>query len=160
MNKGGCPPWHCPPSMPTWHLWCSGSRSTGRPCPVHYPGPLDPWPTLANYFGARGAHYSPSHATPPAGQFYSCTFPNGYRAFTQHQQQNDLHLVNLTNPLTNITLTLGSLGWVSLLPPNQSFAPCIPHSLHTLLGPLSHTHLSHIFHFPTHTNTPHCHSLN
>ena len=48
---------------------------------------------LAYYFGARGAHYSvltfPSHA--PSGQFYSCTPPNGYLAFTRHQQQNDLH---------------------------------------------------------------------
>ena len=32
--------------------------SVGYPCPLHKLGPLDPWPTLADYFGARGALYS------------------------------------------------------------------------------------------------------
>ena len=137
--------------MPTWHLWCSGSRSVGRLCPVRYPGPLDPWPTTS-VPGVPTTRYSPSQATLPAGQFYYCTPPKGYRAFTQHQQQNDLLLINLTNPLTNITLTPGSLGWESLLPPT------VIHTMHTTFtpfthsGPLTHTHSAHIFFFElTHT---------
>jgi len=154
MNKGGCPSWHCPPSMPTWHLWCSGSRSVGRPCPVRYPGPLDPgllWPTTS-VPGVPTTRYSPSQATLPAGQFYYCTPPNGYRAFTQHQQQNDLLFVNLTNPVTNIKLTPGSLGWESLLPPLiHSHHAFHIHSIHTQARWPILTHYTFSFHFSIHS---------
>ena len=87
-------------------------------------------------------HISP--ATLPAGQYSPAPYKK-VRAFVQHQQPNDILLVNLTNPLTVITLTPGFLGWDSLLPPNHSFAPCIPHSLHSHSGPLTHIHSPYFF---------------
>ena len=125
-------------------FWRYGARFR-RATRAHYTTPV-PW-TLGLLWpttpvpGVPITRYSPSQATLPAGQFYSCTPPNGYRAFTQHHRQNDLLFVNLTNPLTNIKLTPGSLGWESLLPPlihsphafhihsTHTLGPAVPHSL-------------------------------
>ena len=133
-ERGGLPFPALPPSDAHVAFWRYGSRSAGRPCPLHYPGPLDPWPTLADcpVPGVPSTRYSPFNSHAPSRSMDSCTPPNRFHAFSQHQQQNDLLLVNLTNPLTNITLTPGSLWWDSLLPSTHSFAPCIPHSLHSL----------------------------
>jgi len=77
-------------------------------------------------------HLSTSRSQPVNGLLHPS---KRFRAFFQHQQQSDLLLVNLTNPLTNITLTPGSLGWDSLLPPIiHSHHAFHIHSIHSL-GP-------------------------
>ena len=132
MNVGGCPSRHCPHPMPTWHFGTTGP--VPRVARAHYTIPVPwtlglLWPTsLAP--GVPSTRYSPFNSHAPSRSMDSCTPPNGFRAFIPHQQQNDLLLVNLTNPLTNITLTPGSR--VGFTPPHtHSFAPCIPHSLHS-----------------------------
>ena len=141
MNTGGLPFLAFPPSDAHVAFWRFGSLSEGRPCPLHYLGPLDPWPTLADcpVPGVPSTQYSPFTSHAPSRSMDSCTPPNGFRAFSP-QQQNDLLLVNLTNPLTNIKLTPGSLGWESRLPPLihshhafhirsiHSLGPADPHS--------------------------------
>ena len=100
-------------------FWRYGSRFR-RVARAHYTIPV-PW-TLGLLWPTSPVPGVPSqqmltfHSHAPSQSMNSCTPPNGFRAFSQHQQQDDLLLVNLTNPLTNITLTPGSLGWVSLLP--------------------------------------------
>jgi len=131
--------------MPTWHFGATGP--VPRVAHAHYTTPV-PWPTLADcpVPGVPSTRYSPFNSHAPSWSVDSCTPPNVFRAFIHHQQQNDLLLVNLTNPLTitNITLTPGSLGWVSRLPPlihlHHAYHIRSTHSL----GPLSHIHSSHI----------------
>ena len=107
------------PSMPVWHFGAPGPVSVGYPCPLHQLGPLDPWPTLADYIGARGALYSVRIFHQPRSQPVNRLLhpTKGLVPSSNTNNQNDLLLVNLTNPLTNITQTPGSLGWDSLLPP-------------------------------------------
>ena len=90
-----------------------------------------------------------STTTLPAGPWTPAPPPNGFHAFIHHQQQNDLLLVNLTNPLTNITLTPGSLGWDSILP-SLSHSHNTYHIRSTHSGPLTHTHSSKNFNFSIH----------
>ena len=47
-ERGGLPSLALPPSNAHVAFWRYESRSAGRPCPLHYPGPFDPWPTLAD----------------------------------------------------------------------------------------------------------------
>ena len=115
----GCPcPVHCPRGI----LALQVPFPTGRPCPLHYPGPSWAlgllWPT-SPVPRVPTKQNSPFHSHAPSRSMNSCTPPNGFRAFSRHQQQNDLLFVNLNNPLTNIKLTPGSLGWESLLPPTS-----------------------------------------
>ena len=149
MNAGGCPSWHCPPPRPTWHFSASGPFP--RVARGHYTIPV-PW-TLGLLWpispvpGVPSTRYSPFNSHAPSRSMDSCTPPNGFRAFFPHQQQNDLLLVNLANPLTNIKLTPESLGWDSLLPPlSYAHHAFHIHSIHTL-GPLSHTHSTCFFQF-------------
>ena len=103
-----------------------------------------------------------STATLPAGPWTPAPFKS-YRAFFPHQQQNDLLLVNLTNPLTNIKLTPG-VPWVGFPPP-----PIIHRTMHSTFTPFTlgpadpySFHSSHISNFSfnlTHT-LQHCHSPN
>ena len=142
--------------------WRPGPLSEGHPCPVHCPRgirrpgphisgspvpitlsrpPMGPWPTAADSPGARGTHSAiltiRSHAPNPSTGLLHPS--KRVLSLHSHQQQSDLHFVNLTNPLTHITLTPGSLGRESLLPPithrtmHSTFAPNTqtrwPHSL-------------------------------
>ena len=102
---------------------------------------MDPWPTTADKPGARGTHSAirtvRSHAPNPSTGLLHPS--KRVSSLLTHQQQNDFHFVNLTNPLTHITLTPGSLGRESLLPPithrtmHSTITPftqtCWPHSL-------------------------------
>ena len=130
----------------------------GLPVPTTLSRSLGPLAYSGRLSGARGALYSkltfPSHA--PSRSMDSCTPPNGFRAFFPHQQQNDPLLVNLTNPLTNITMTPGSLGWDSLLPPLiRSHHAFHIHSIHTL-GPADpHSLNMHFSLFNSLTGAPH-----
>ena len=127
---------------------------------LHYPGPSWAlgllWPT-SPVPGVPTKQNSTFHSHTPSQSMNSCTPSNGFRAFSRHQQQNDLLLVNLNKPLTNIKLTPGSLGWESLLPPtSHSHHAYHIRSTHTQAR-LALTHSSHTSHFTTHTNTLHCH---
>ena len=105
------------------------------------------WPT-SPVPGVPSNRYSPFNSHALSQSMDSCTPPNGFRAFFPHQQQNDLLLVNLTNPITYITLTPGSLGWDSLLRPFiHSHHAFHIHSIHTLVPADPHTFLVHIFTF-------------
>ena len=151
-----------PPSDAHVAFWRYGSRFR-RVARAHYTIPV-PW-TLGLLWptspvpGVPSKQYSPSDSHAPSRSMNSCTPPNGFRVFSQHQQQNDLLLVNLTNPLTNIKLTPGSLGWESLLP------PIIHRTMHSTFTPYTlrpagpYSLIVHIFHFLIHI-TQHCHSPN
>ena len=116
---GGLPSLALPPSDAHVACWCPGSLSegrpcpvhcprgilalqapfpTGRPCPLHYPGPSWAlgllWPT-SPVPGVPTKQNSPFHSHTPSRSMNSCTPPNGFRAFSRHQQ-NDLLFVNLT----------------------------------------------------------------
>ena len=135
--------------MPTWHF--------GAPGPV-------PWATRAHYTNSVPWTHGllwPTTSVPgvPSTQ-YTFHQPRSqpvnillhptkrFRAFVQHQQPNDILLVNLTHPLTIYHYTNPGFPWVGFTPPpNHSFAPCIPHSLHSHSGPLTHVHSSYIFLF-------------
>ena len=149
------------PSTPTWQagvpgpfpgyphplqcprgLWRSGPRISGSPVPstLSWP-PMGPWPTAADLPVARGTHSAiltiRSHApNPSTGLLHPSKMGSSLHS---HQQQNDFHFVNLANPLTHITLTPGSLGRESLLPPNHSSHHAFHiHSIHSdLLAPLT-----------------------
>ena len=123
-----------------------GPASAGHPYPLRYPGP--PWalglprPT-SPVPGVPTQRYSPFAATLPARQQGSCTPLSRYRAYSRTNSKTTSIFVNLTHPLTHITLTPGSLGWESLLP-QLLIAPCIPHSLHThRLAGLTHSSCFH-----------------
>ena len=137
-----------------------GPASAGHPCPLRHPGP--PWvlglprPT-SPVPRVPTQRYSPFAATLPTRQQGSCTPPSGYRAYVPTNSKTTSIFVNLTNPLTHIKLTPGSLGRDSLLPPithrtmHSTFTPDTqarwPHSLN--MFPFT-THHSHI--------ADHCHS--
>ena len=97
--------------MPTWHF--DATVSFPRVARAHYTIPVPwtlglLWPTVrCPGCPLLNTHLSP--ATFPAGQFYSCTPPNGYRAFTQHQQQNDLLLSKISkqNDIKNLSTIRG-----------------------------------------------------
>ena len=130
--------------MPTWHFGTTGP--VPRVARAHYTIPV-PW-TLGLLWPTSpvpSTRYSPFNSHAPSRSMDSCTPPNGFRAFIHHQQ-NALLLVNLTNPLTNITLTPGSLVWNSLLPrlihshhafhirSIHTLGPTDPYSLNMLLS--------------------------
>ena len=136
-----------------------GPASAGHPCPRRYPGP--PWalglpqPT-SPVPGVPTQRYSPFVATLPTRQQGSCTPPNGFGAYIPTNSKTTSIFVNLTNPLTHITLTPGSLGWESLLPP-------ITHrTMHSTFAPYTQTRWPHSLNmFPPHNSsliTDHCHS--
>ena len=128
-----------------------GPASAGHPCPLHYPGP--PHGPLA-YHGrlARCTHSAiltvRSHAPYPSTGLLHPS--NWVSSLPPHQQQNDFHFVNLTNPLTHIKLTLGSLGRESLLPP-------ITHrTMHSTFAPNTQTRWPHslnMYHYTLNTHT-------
>ena len=142
-------PIHC-----TRGQWRPGPRISGSPVPTTLSRPpMGPWPTAADWPGARGTHSAiltvRSHApSPSTGLLHPSKRVSSLHS---HQQQNDLHFVNLTNPLTRITLTPGSLGRESLLPPithrtmHSTFTPYTqarwPHSLN--MFPLHYSQLAH-----------------
>ena len=134
-----------------------GPAHSGSPVPATYPGPpMGPWPTTADKPGARGTHSAiltvRSHApNPSTGLLHPSKRVSSLHS---HQQQNDFHFVNLINPLTHLTLTPGSLGRESLLPP-------ITHrTMHSTIAPNTQTRWPHslnMFHtthqlFNTHTS--------
>ena len=119
MNVGGCPSWHCPPPMPTWHFGAPGPvpRVARAHSTIPVPWTLGLlWPT-SPVPSVPSTQYSPFDSHAPSRSMNSCTPPNWVSCLHTPPTQNDLLLVNLTNPLTNLTLTPGSLGWDSLLPP-------------------------------------------
>ena len=143
-------------------FWRFGSRFRRVAC-GHYTIPV-PW-TLGLLWptglvpGVPSTRYSPFNGHAPSRSMDSCTLPNGFRAFFPHQQQNDLLLVNLNNPLTNIKLTPGSLGWVSLLPPLiHSHHAFHIRSIHTLGPAVPHSRIMHFSLFPFTPTLQHCHS--
>ena len=125
MNAGGCPLWHCPPPMPTWHLWRYRPhfRWVTR---VHYTTPV-PW-TLGLLWLTSLVLVVPSqqiltfHSHAPSRSMNSCTPPNGFRAFSPHQQQNDLlftarALYTIAPSLKCPRCRLPRLRWVRCPPP-------------------------------------------
>ena len=48
MNPGSALPGYSPVYAHVAFLVLRGPFPTGRPCPLHCPGPTDPWPTLAD----------------------------------------------------------------------------------------------------------------
>ena len=131
---------HCPRGQ-----WCPGPRiMRAHPCPLCYPGP--PWaiglprPTLSDTYRSQPRSQPVNRAPAPLQMGFEPTFP---------PTANDLHFVNLTNPLTHITLTLGSLVWESLLP------PITHHTMHSTFTPYTQTRwpyslIKYIFHSSTH----------
>ena len=88
------------------------------------------WPTTS-VPGVPSTQYAYFTSHAPSRSIFSCTLQKVF-AFVQHQQPNDILLVNLTHPLTIITLTPGSLGWDSpLLPIIRSHHAFHIHSIHT-----------------------------
>ncbi len=126
-----------------------GPASCG-PTRAHYAIPAPPWalglprPT-SPVPGVPTKRYSPFAATLPARQQGSCTPPNGFRAYILTNSKTTSISVNLTNPVTHITLTPGYLGWESLLPP-------ITHrTMHTTFAPFTQARwpsLTHQVPFP------------
>ena len=145
--RGSPVPTHCPRG-----LWRPGPPISGSPVPTTLSRPpMGPWPTVANQPGARGTHSAiltvRSHASSPSTGLLHPS--ERVSSLHSHQQQNDLHVVNLTNLLTHITLTPGSLGWESLLPP-------ITHrTMHSTFAPYTQTrwpHSPNMFPFTTHNS--------
>ena len=65
-ERGGMPSLALPPSHA--HMASLAPQAPflmGHPCPLHYPGPVDPWPTLADWSGARGALSTNTHLSQP-----------------------------------------------------------------------------------------------
>jgi len=56
-ERGGCPSWHCPNRCPRAILVLQVPFRR-LPMPITLLGPLELWPTLADYSGAQGALYS------------------------------------------------------------------------------------------------------
>ena len=104
-KRGGCPYWHLPRRCPCGilvlrvpFLWATRAHDT--------------WPTLADYFGARGALDSVRIFPQPRSQPVNRLLHPSKRflpSFDTNNKPTSI-LVNLTCPLTNITLTPGSLG--------------------------------------------------
>ena len=98
--RGSPVPTHCP-------------RGLRRPGPrtqqvthAHYLSrpPMDPWPTTADKPGARGTHSAiltvRSHApNPSTGLLHPSKWVS---SLLPHQQQNDFHFINLTNPANSL----------------------------------------------------------
>ena len=156
----GCP---CPMHCPRGHWRPRPSIMRAHPCPLPIPalhGPLAYHGRLARCPGVPTQRYSPFVATLPTRQQGSCTPPNRFRAYFPHQQQNDFHFVNLTNPLTHFNLTPGSLGRESSSPQSLN-APCIPQSLQTLRpAGLTHSQVPILLNSSTHTPLNWCHPSN
>ena len=147
-------PMHCPRGQ-----WCPGPRIM-RATHAHYAIPAPHGPLAYRGRLARCPHSAiltvRSHApNPSTGLLHPSKRVSSLRS---HQQQNDFHFVNLTNPLTHISLTPGSLGRESLLPPithrtmHSTFAPFTqtrwPHSLNVFisLSTLLNSHIAELCH--------------
>ena len=130
-------------------FWCSGSRFRGLPVPIALTRSLGP---MAYYFGVL---YSVRIFPQPRSQLVKRLLhpSKGFVPSFDTNNKPTSILVNLTNPLTFITLTPGSLGWDSLLPPIiHSHHAFHIHSIHTR-APLTHVHSLYIFLFSIHFNT-------
>jgi len=92
------------------------------------PGPASCGPTRAHY-----AIPAPL-PSPSTGLLHPSKWVSSLHS---HQQQNDLHFVNLTNPLTHIILTPGSLGWASL------FTPITHRTMHSTFTPYTQARWPH-----------------
>ena len=152
--RGSPVPLHCPRGP-----WRPGPASAGHPCPLRYPGP--PWalglprPT-SPVPGVPTKQNSTSHSHTPSPSTGLLHPSEWVSSLHSPQQQNDLHFVNLTNPLTHFTLTPGSLGRESLLPP-------ITHrTMHSPITPFTQTRWPHSLNMsPPHNSSTHTHtSLN
>ena len=116
------------------------------------PAPLGPLADRGRLARCPGYPLSDTHRSQPRSQpSTGLLHPSKWvSSLHSHQQQNDLHVVNLTNTLTHITLTPGSLGRESLLPP-------ITHrTMHSPITPFSQTrwpHSPNMFPLPFHTST-------
>ena len=144
---GGSLPGIAPLPCPRGIFGAPGPISDGPPVPSTLSRSLGPMAYSGRLSGARGILYSILTFQQPRSQPVNELLHPSKRlcAFSQHQQQNDLLLLNLTNPLINITLTPGSLGWDSLLPPIIHSHHAFPiHSTHAL-GPVDpHSLIVHI----------------
>ena len=78
-ERGGLPSLALPPSNAHVAFWHFGPLSKGRPCPFHYPGHLDPWPSLADFSvpGVPSTQYSTFHSHAPSRSMDSCTLQKG-----------------------------------------------------------------------------------
>ena len=112
-------------------FWGSGSRFRGLPVLITLTQCLG---SMAYYFGARGALYSVRTFQQPRSQPVNRLLhpSKGFVPSFDTNNKPTSVLVNLTNPLTAPTLTLGYLGWDSLLPPiiRSQYVFHI-HSIHT-----------------------------
>ena len=152
----GCP---CQRHCPRGH-WRYGSRfKRAHTCPLRYPGPswalglprpTSPVPGVPTKRCDTMRSHAPS---PSTGLLHPSKRVSGLHS---HQQQKDLHFVNLANPLTDFTLTPGSLGWESLLRPithrtmHTTFTPFTQARWPSLIQHVSIQYSSHI--------AEHCHS--
>ena len=99
-----------------------------------YPAPHGPLAYTADKPGARGTHSAKrtirSHAPNPSTGLLHPSKTGS--SLLPHQQQNDFHFVNLTNPLTHFKPDPGD-PWVGITPPpNHSTHHALPiHSKHT-----------------------------
>ena len=139
------PPWHTAPRAPHQRVNRSHYAIPAPHGPLAYCGRL-----------ARCTHSAiltvRSHApSPSTGLLHPSKMGSSLHS---HQQQNDFHFVNLTNPLTHLIPTPWSLGRESLLPPithrtmHSTFTPFTqtrwPHSLNVYisLSTLQHSSLN------------------
>ena len=149
-----------PTTLPTWPLALRAPLHAGPlryPCPswaLGLPRPTSPVP------GVPTKRYSPFNSHAPSPSTVLLHPSKWISSLHSHQQQNDLHFVNLANPLTNITLTPGPLGG-NHSSPQSLIAACMPHSLHLHRPAGPHSLIKYIFHSSTHIIahiTEHCHS--
>ena len=144
-------------ALPTRPMAPRAPHTAGHPCPLPNPAPHG---TLA-YHGRQarcpGYPLSDTHHSQPRSQPVNrapAPLQTG-SSLHSHQQQNDFHFVNLTNPANStLKLTPGTLGRESLLP------PITPRTMHSPFTPnthrpagLTHTHVPYALLNSTHQHT-------
>ena len=137
------------PSTPTWQAGAPGPFP--RVTRAHYaiPAPHGPLAYRGRLARCLGYPLSDTHRSQPRSQPVNRA-PAPLQAGSSlhsHQQQNDFHFINLTNPATHFTLTPESLGRESLLPP-------ITHrTMHSTITPNTQTRWPHSLNMPPFLNS-------